>query len=137
MTTAEARAPGDQPGRALTTSVEELTAASIVHVAGEIDISTVGELEAAINVAETRSTNTDGLAEVIVIDLRGVTFLGAEGLRSLVSAQNRIAGGGGAMRVVAPASGGIIRRLLDLSGVGALLDLFESIESAVPTGETS
>lgn len=125
----------------MTTSVEELNAASIVHVAGEVDISTVGELEAAIDLAESRSLSTGGsdnkdrLGRLIVIDLRGVTFLGAEGLRSLVSAQNRVAGGGGTMRVVAPASGGIIRRLLDLSGVGALLDLFESIESAVPSSD--
>lgn len=128
---AETRGPGDQPGPALTTSVEASRAAYIVHVAGEIDISTVGDLETAIERAELESGTHGGTT--VVIDLRGVTFLGAEGLRSLVGADHRITEAGGAMRVVAPPQG-IIRRLLDLSGVGALLDLFETIDSAIPPG---
>ncbi|HVA72978.1 MAG TPA: STAS domain-containing protein [Acidimicrobiales bacterium] len=132
MPSGDTGAPGDQPSRDLTTNVEELRDVSIVHVAGEIDISTVGDLESAIERARAHAGPGGAASGVVVIDLRGVTFLGAEGLRSLVSAQNRIAESGGSMRVVAPAGGGIIRRLLDLSGVGALLDLFETIESAVP-----
>lgn len=132
MPTADARAPGEQPSRPLTTSVEELDAASVVHIAGEVDVSTIGELEAAIGQAERARPGPFGC--VVVIDLRAVTFLGAEGLRSLVAAQNRIAENGGALRVVAPRSGGIIRRLLDLSGVAALLDIYETIEAAIPAG---
>lgn len=128
---ADTREPGGEPGPALTTSVEESRAAYIVHVAGEVDISTIEDLESAIEQAES-GARSQGRG-VVIIDLRGVTFLGAEGLRSLVGADHRITEAGGAMRVVAPPQG-IIRRLLDLSGVGALLDLFETVESAMPPG---
>ena len=131
MPAVEPRAPSEQPNRALTTSVEALRSAAVVHVVGEIDISTVSDLEIAVHEAERRAGDGGAGGAVIVIDLRGVTFLGAEGLRSLVSAQNRLAEKGAAMRVVAPPEGGMIRRLLDLSGVASLLDLFETIESEV------
>ena len=123
-------APDDQPNPALTTSVEEVRAAQVVHIAGEIDLSTIGELTSAMERAES-GVDAQG-RPVVVIDLRGVTFLGAEGLRVLVASHDRIAGAGGDMRVVAPPGDGIIRRLLDLSGVGALLDLFETVDSALP-----
>lgn len=131
MPAVEPRAPSEQPNRALTTSVEALRSAVVVHVIGEVDISTVGDLELAVREAEQR-VGSGATGAVIVIDLRGVTFLGAEGLRSLVSAQNRLADQGASLRVVAPPEGAMIRRLLDLSGVASLLDLFETIESAVP-----
>lgn len=125
---AETLVPGDQPDPALTTSVEELPAARVVHVAGEIDMSNVAEFESAIEQAESGAPER----AVIVIDLRRVTFLGAESLRCLVASHDRIAETGRAMRVVAPPGSGVVRRLLDLSGVGALLDLFETVESALP-----
>jgi anti-anti-sigma factor len=129
---AQPRAPADEPNQALTIDAEELHSAHVVHIAGEIDMGTVGELEAAVGRAE--SAARAGGCRVVVIDLRAVTFLGADGLRSLVDAHNRIAEAGGSMRVVAPPGGGIIRRLMDLSGVGALLDIFETIEAALPPG---
>lgn len=131
---AETRASGDQPEPALTASIEQLGTAHVVHMTGEIDMSNVGELESAIERAETDAV-ASGPA-LVVVDLQGVTFLGAESLRCLVSANDRIAAGGGTMRVVAPAGSGVVRRLLDLSGVGALLDLFETVESAVPRRST-
>lgn len=126
----ERGASDDQPNPPLTTSVEELRATQVVHVAGEVDMSTIDDLESVIGRAEEAAGVHGG--GLVVIDLRGVTFLGAEGLRSLVAANNRIAEAGGDMRVVAPPGGGIIRRLLDLSGVGALLNLFETVDSALP-----
>lgn len=125
---AETRAPGEPPDPALTTSVEELGTARVIRVAGEIDMSNVSELESAIEQAEAGAP----VRAVIVIDLRKVTFLGAESMRCLVSAHDRIAETGRSMRVVAPPGSGAVRRLLDLSGVGALLDLFETVESALP-----
>lgn len=131
MPTTEAGAHSGDPDPPLTTQVEMLADTSVVHVAGEIDISTVGDLEATIRRSEAQATPEGQHNRVIVIDLRDVTFLGAEGLRSLVTSQNRIAAGGGAMRVVVPGEGGIIRRLLELSGVESLLELFDSVEAAV------
>jgi len=125
---AETLAPGDPPDPALTASVEDLGNARLIRVAGEIDMSNVSELEAAIDQGESGTPERS----VIVIDLRRVTFLGAESLRCLVAAHDRIAETGRSMRVVAPPGSGVVRRLLDLSGVGALLDLFETVESALP-----
>lgn len=126
----ETRAPGDPPDPALNTSVEEVGASRVVRVGGEIDMSNVSEFESAIEQAEAAAPER----AVIVIDLRKVTFLGAESLRCLVAAHDRIAETGRAMRVVAPPGSGAVRRLLDLSGVGALLDLFETVESALAPG---
>lgn len=131
MPTTEARAHSGDSDPPLTTRVETLDDTPVVHVAGEIDISTVGDLEATIKRSETQATQEGQGNPVIVIDLRGVTFLGAEGLRSLVASQNRIAAAGGTMRVVVPGEGGVIRRLLELSGVESLLELFESVEDAI------
>ena len=127
---AAARVPHDEPNEELTTDVEVVRSARVVHVAGEIDLSTVGELESAIERAESEAVGAG--VPIVVVDLRGVTFLGADGVRGLVAAHNRIAAEGGSLRIVSPPGGGIIRRLLDLSGVGALLDLFETVDSAVP-----
>lgn len=131
MPITEAAAHRGDPDPALTTEVETLEDTFVVHVAGEIDISTVGDFEATIRRSEAQATPEAENDTVIVIDLRGVTFLGAEGLRSLVASQNRIVAAGGAMRVVVPGEGGIIRRLLELSGVEPLLELFESVEAAI------
>jgi anti-sigma B factor antagonist len=118
----------------LTTNVEERAAACVLHVAGEIDLSTIGELEAAIAHAEDLLVAHGRRPGTVVIDLGEVTFLGAEGLRGLVAAENRRAEAGGSLRVVAPGGGNMIRRLLDLSGVGALLDLYETVAEALPDG---
>lgn len=126
---AETRAPGDQPNPALTTDVEAVGAGQVVRVSGEIDMSTIGDFESAIESAQSLAAASG--QDIVVVDLQGVDFLGAESLRSLVAAHDRIAEAGGSLRVVAPPGGGIVRRLLDLTGVGALLDLFETVDAAV------
>lgn len=131
---AAASAPHDKPNEELTTDIEVARSARVVHVAGEIDMSTVRELESAIERAESEAMAAG--SGVVVVDLRGVTFLGADGVRGLVAAHNRMAAEGGSLRIVSPPGGGIIRRLLDLSGVGALLDLFETVDSALPPDRT-
>lgn len=131
MPITEAAAHWGDPDPALTTELERLEDTLVVHVAGEIDISTVGDLEATMKRSETQATPEGQNHPLIVIDLRGVTFIGAEGLRSLVAAQKRIVAAGGVMRVVVPGEGGIIRRLIELSGVESLLELFESVEAAI------
>jgi len=113
----------------LSTTVETFRSATIFHVTGEIDMSTVAELEKGLERAIGLSEVPPG---IVIVDFRGITFLGAEGLRVVVAAQNKVASTGVSIRVVAPPGGGMIRRLLDLSGVGVLLDLYDSLEAALP-----
>jgi anti-anti-sigma factor len=73
-------------------------------VAGELDLSTVGELEARI--AELHAAGTAAL----VLEMSGVSFVDSRGLRALLVAQRA-----GPVTLSRPSSG--VRRVLELSGV--------------------
>ncbi|MFI0738171.1 STAS domain-containing protein [Streptomyces sp. NPDC021100] len=65
-----------------------------IELSGEIDILAEQELGPRLEALAGRR-HAD-----LVIDLRGVTFLDASGLRLLLRARNRVARGGGRLRVV-------------------------------------
>lgn len=100
----------DQPGWA------------IISPAGEIDLATVDQLEDALATAMS-----DADANVAV-DLTGVTFMDSTGLRALLSANQKLAGSGHRLALIV--SGGPVDRLLDISGVGQTLEIFQSFEAA-------
>ena len=60
--------------------------AQIVELAGELDLATIGAAEGALLHANATA------AEVIVLDLRGLTFIDCSGLRVIVDAHHRSAG---------------------------------------------
>lgn len=53
-----------------------------VHVAGELDIATVADLEQALNASLVRSP-------LVVLDLRELTFIDSGGVRTVVSCSER------------------------------------------------
>ncbi|MBC2875889.1 MULTISPECIES: STAS domain-containing protein [Streptomyces] len=65
-----------------------------IELSGEIDILAEQELGPRLEALAGRRRAD------LVIDLRGVTFLDASGLRLLLRARNRVARGGGRLRVV-------------------------------------
>ncbi|MGH9103011.1 MAG: anti-sigma factor antagonist [Acidimicrobiales bacterium] len=90
-------------------------------VRGEIDLVTAPALEALVVAV------TDRRPREVVVDLAGVTFLGASGLRVIASAAARLSAGGGGDLVVSSPSA-LHRRLFAITG----LDEVARVEVARP-----
>jgi anti-anti-sigma factor len=85
---------------------------------GELDIATTPELEQAIADATAES------ATEIVLDLRQLTFMDSTGLRALAQANTRADESGIALSIWrGPRQ---IERVLEISGLGALLPLVDA-----------
>jgi anti-sigma B factor antagonist len=94
-----------------------------IAVAGEVDLATVGKLEEAI--AESRG---EGVA-AIVVDLERCSFMDSSGLALLVRAAAR----NGTREPAIGFAGmrGQVRRSLEISGIAAMLPVFESCADAI------
>ena len=84
----------------------------VVALAGECDLTGRDELTAALLAAVAQ-------ADVVVVDLAGLTFLDSSGVHGLITAHHAARNAGGHVYVVNAA--GPVARLLDLTGVGDLL----------------
>jgi anti-anti-sigma factor len=94
------------------------------HIApcGELDIATTPELEQALTDA-----TASAMAEV-VLDLRELTFMDSTGLRALAQANTRADDAGVALSIIrGPRQ---IERVLEISGLGALLPLVDAPAAA-------
>jgi len=80
--------------RALDWTVEEGGPAVRVKLAGELDISSAGELEGELKRIEGRNP------EAVVLDLSEVRFMDSTGLRVIVTADDRARKGGWRLSVV-------------------------------------
>jgi anti-anti-sigma factor len=87
-----------------------------VRVLGEMDLSVVGELDDEMRRAES----TD--ATEIELDLNQLDFVDASGVRLLLDLDRRSRGDRGRLRI-RPASSPQVRRVLELTGVAALLPI--------------
>ena len=88
-----------------------------IEFAGELDIATTAGADAELRRVE------QGGARVIVLDLRGLTFMDSTGLRLLVSADARARGGEHRLAIArGPAA---VQRVLELTGLDARLDVID------------
>ncbi|WP_196255759.1 STAS domain-containing protein [Micromonospora sp. WMMC415] len=94
--------------------------------AGELDISTVGTLEAALTDALARP----GVRE-IVVDLAEVRFLDSSGVRVLVLAATAARKRDAVLRVTDPQP--VVARVLRITAVGPLLGLTDPVPADGPT----
>jgi anti-sigma B factor antagonist len=95
----------------------ELTVSSddgvrLVAVSGELDLDTMGELNAALAV-------DDGLATTVV-DLRGLTFIDSSGVSGVMAAARRARDAG--ERLVCVPGRASIQRVFELTGVDTVLE---------------
>ena len=72
---------------ALTIVVDDTVSPRVLRIDGEIDMATVDQLRAALGRALADDPTT-------VVDLGGVTFLGAEGMRVFLGAASELNGSG-------------------------------------------
>ena len=93
----------------LTLEVANTGGSVTVNVAGEIDSSNCGQLEAAlIGLSPAAGSRVD-------VDLGGVSFIDSSGLRALLTGQRAIEEQSASMRVVSPST--TVRRLFEITGL--------------------
>ena len=106
----------------LTTSVADRDGIIVLSVAGEVDLATAPDLQAALDSAVAEDP------PALVVDLLEVTFLGSVGLQLLVSTQQRL---GQQARFAVAAEGAATSRPIHLTGLHDLLGLYPTLEEAL------
>ena len=96
----------------------------VVRVTGDLDISTVAQLCRAIHTAASKTPRPR-----LIVDLTGLEFCDSTGLRGLIGGVKEVDVLGG-KAVVAVEPGGMLDRLLDLSGLSEFLRVTDSVEAA-------
>jgi anti-sigma B factor antagonist len=93
---------------------ERTSAGHRIEVAGEMDLSVIGELDREVREAEASDS------ERIVLDLRQLEFMDAAGIRLLLELDERAKGNGRRLRIKSALSPAV-RRVFELTGVGEIL----------------
>lgn len=98
--------------------------AAVIHVVGELDLSTVDAFDAELE----RSF----AAGRVVVVLSECTFIDSSALQSLVRALRAVRDKGGEIALVAPSQPA--RRVLEVAGLDRLMPVFETLDGAfIPT----
>src|SRR5215207_5786278 len=85
-----------------------------VAVLGEVDMASASQLQ------DTIMQSVELGPDVVLVDLRNVTFMDSTGLAALMVCHRLVASGQRRMRVVNPSKS--VQRLLELSGVSMVLE---------------
>lgn len=101
--------------RALVVDVVPEDGATIVRVAGDVDAHSTAELDRRLADAADRD------ADLVVLEVSGVTFIDSTGLRTLVAANTRLADRGGRLVLRRPTA--TLQRLLEITGLDASFDV--------------
>lgn len=109
----------------ITVSVTRYGTHVVVQVSGEIDLSTRGEFEQHLDQA-VRSVPP---SSALIVDLRGVEFLGSSGLAALLVTHNAAEERGVALRLVGTQRA--VRRPVEVAGLSQALGLYDTVESAL------
>ncbi|RSM88589.1 anti-anti-sigma factor [Kibdelosporangium aridum] len=96
---------------------------TIVHVTGEIDISTQESFD------EAARAGLDSTSPLVILDLGDVTFLGSMGLRTLIQAHNDAEAAGRELRVVEGSTA--VHRVIKVTGLTQILALYPTVEEAL------
>jgi anti-sigma B factor antagonist len=89
--------------------------ATVVAVAGEIDLATAPELGAALDGIEGSPGST------VHLDLAEVSFLDSSGISVLVDFRSRLETGGASLALHRASP--TVQRVLEISGLGSMFDL--------------
>ncbi|MFI6166195.1 STAS domain-containing protein [Nocardia sp. NPDC051052] len=111
--------------RALHVHLDQVGSAAVLTVDGEVDAASAPQLRSGI---EDALGNKPAL---LVVDLSSVRFFGSAGLSVLLLAAEASAKGG--FRVVASAQ---VRRPIEVTGLDAVLEVFDNIRDALTSGDT-
>lgn len=106
------------PRAAITLELTDSGPTTVIVVSGELDMSTTHLLTDLIDhaVREPRAGPVH-----LCVDLAGVTFFSADGIRSLLYARRVVASAGGTLVLREPSTS--VRRVFDITGDGRLFEL--------------
>ncbi|GAB2696150.1 STAS domain-containing protein [Nocardia thraciensis] len=107
---------------AMTTSVSVHDEATVLTVAGEVDLATAPALENAIE------ATLGGKPAALIIDLAQVTFLASAGMAALVGAHQRA---GQSTRIAVVADGPATSRQLRMTNLDQVFTLHSSLDQAL------
>ena len=96
--------------------------AHVVAPRGELDLFTAGEVQAALR-ARARS------CDVVVLDLRGLTFLDTSGMRLVLETVHELEGTG--VRFALVRGGPDVHRLFALARLDERLPFFDDLDAAL------
>src|ERR1044071_3812867 len=91
---------------------------TVRNLTGELDLATVGELEAAL------ASRLDA-GENVVVDLRGLAFMDSSGVRALVGAHQSAHDRNGSLVSVRASQGSEVDRVIDVSGIATALGMVD------------
>ncbi len=101
-------------------SVAQAGTQAVVAVRGELDLATAPQLESAL----LPPLRDGGSA---VLDLRGLEFLDSTGVRVIVAAHHAAQEHGGSFALVRTEPDGPVARVLEISGLDAVLKLVDDV----------
>jgi anti-sigma B factor antagonist len=101
-------------------AIERLNGATVVRLAGELDLYNVGEVSVALAQAVEQAP------ERLVVDLGEVGFVDSTALGALVEARR-----GMKTRLLLAAPGPDVLRALEVSGLAAHFDVRDSVDAAL------
>lgn len=101
----------------------EQDGAQVVALAGELDLRTVGEVEAALAAAGEHAR--------VCLDLTRLRFIDSTGLATIIRAQQALARVGGAFAVACGTGELSVRRTFETTGLTGLLTITEDREAAI------
>lgn len=104
--------------------VEKTAAATVLRLAGELDLLTVPDLQARL--AEVVAATTGA----VVADLTAVRFLSSSGLHLLLTLRSELVARGRPLRLVVGESRAVTRPLL-ITGLDRLLELHPDLDTAL------
>lgn len=105
----------------LEVGTETAGSATVVDVAGELDLHTAGELDEALKAAAG--------AQPLVVDLSRVDFMDSTGLSVIVSAVAAARDNGGSVRVITASDK--ITKVFTLTGVDQQVEMFSTRDEAL------
>jgi anti-sigma B factor antagonist len=106
--------PADITGALFTVGEQRVGRRAVLSVAGEVDISTAADLQAAIEIAGT------GAFEIWV-DLSDTTFMDSSGLHAMVRARACLTDANRRLALICPE--GPVLRLLTLTGLDRIFEI--------------
>ena len=108
------------PDNDLVLSTESLPTATVIHVAGDLDLSTVDSLD--------HELDRVGGAGTLVLDLSECTFLDSSALRSIVLAHRKAEAAGGSLAIVATTPATL--RVFEVASLDEILAIYATVSDA-------
>lgn len=102
--------------------IREVSGLAVVSAPDEIDVANSGQLRSALLQAAA-------ISPVVVVDMSGTDFCDSNGLSVLVRGLRRAQADGGEVRLVVRTQP--VLRILSVTGVGSLFELFGSLDEAL------